>query len=186
MATTVTFPPDTVTANVDHYNVYRSLTQSPGGDFSLIGTVAQDTVPEELTFSDSAGTADDYYKISTVDVFGAESLASDAFKALPANLTRLWGQVIGPGSEPAVGIRVFARLSIPQASVQNENSTIPAIVFQETLTDAEGNWFLDLHPNDLLIPAGTQWIVSIQDVEVSQYITLPQGVKVAYDSLVNL
>lgn len=186
MPATITFKPETVYPDIVRYDIYRSADQTSTGTFNKIGEVAQNVLAPFLSFVDAAGTADDWYKVISVDVGNLESLASNAFKALTDNLTRLFGQVIDGSRRPIVGISVEARLSVMQALVQNEESTISVNPFLQTLTDLRGVWFLDLHPNAILLPSGTEWIVTIQGFDEHRRITLPQQPLVSYSSVVTL
>jgi hypothetical protein len=182
VAVTISFPPNPE-PDVDFYNVYKSNTQTQTGPFTLIGTVDHDGMETSLTYLDATGTIADWYKLEAVNLENVPSLATAAFKPISAaNLTRLYDTIYDASQKPAVGLKVEASLSVPQAAFNG--IVVPRKV--TTLTDQNGIWFLDLYPNSSLSPAGSEYIITIQTVVINQHLVLPVAQTVRYSDLVDL
>lgn len=181
MAATIKWKPNPE-PDVDSYNVYKSNNQTAIGPYTLVGTVPHNGLVPELTFLDPAGTLNDYYKLATVNLDNVESLATNAFKPFDqSGLTRLYDVIFDAARKPKSGVKVSAKLDVPQAEI---NGIVVTHLSVETFTDVNGVWFLDLFPNSVLDPAGTEYIITIQGVNPPQRLTLPVATIVQYSALV--
>ena len=178
----IKFPPNPET-DVASYNVYRSDTKLPTGAFTKIGAITHDANSALLTFTDTGGTEEDYYKLAAVNTSAVESLATDAIKPIAlSKLTRLYDKILDAAFKPVVGIRVEARLDAIQAKYGE--IIVPRAVL--ALTDSNGYWFMDLFPNSVLTPAGTKYIITIQGISPPKEIVVPSAQVVSYSSLITL
>lgn len=180
MPVTITFAANPE-LNIDHYVIYRSDTGA-AGPYSDIGHVNH--VPNmTLSFVDNTGSGSNYYKLSAVDTGTIESLATGAFLPLSsANLTRLYDIVLDPSQKPVAGLKIEARLTVPQARFQGV--VVPATVI--AYTDASGFWFMDLYPNSLLEPVGSTYLITIQNSTPGKEVTVPVAVTAEYSTLIVL
>jgi hypothetical protein len=180
MAATVSWRPNPE-LDVASYNVYKSINQTVAGPYNLVGNVAHNPLVSLLSFVDPSGTLNDYYKLTTLNLDSIESLASNAFKPFSqSDMTRLYDTIFDASRRPVTGLQVKATLDVPQASFND--IVVPKEVI--TYTDANGVWFMDLFPNASLTPSGTQYIITIQNVNPPQTLTLPAAPAVQYSSLV--
>lgn len=182
MAITITFPPNPE-PDVDFYRVYRGTLEA--GPFTVIGTIPHNGLLAELQFIDPSGTLSHWYKLTTVNTAGTESLATSAFQPInEAALTRVFDVITDASLNPIAGIQVEARLTVKQAHYQG---TIVAPQVVQTISDQNGFWFLDLFPNASLTPANSKYLITIQGLTVSKKITVPDSAAtVRYADLVTL
>ncbi len=105
----------------------------------------QFSVPETLVVERDADTA--YY----AQVF-------DPGTPPQASLCRVYGWVYDINNQPLVETKVKA--SIKRIPLKYQNLVISPY-YQETVTDAEGFWYLDLYPNSNLTPSDTRYIFHV-------------------------
>lgn len=116
--------------------IYCVRLYKPGWQFSI---------PETLVVEKDADTA--YY----AQVF-------DPGTPPQASLCRVYGWVYDINNQPEVGTKIEA--SIKRMPLQYQNLVVSPY-YKQTVTDAEGFWYLDLYPNSSLNPSDTKYIFHV-------------------------
>lgn len=160
MAATFYFPPFPETG-VDHYNVHKGTTAGlpPVTTYAKIGEVAQGAGPL-LSFTDNTGTTTTLYKIASARANQVELLLSPAFKLEDlVDRVRLFGRALDSAGRPLPLIKAEVALDIPQA-VRHGNILKRS---SSAYAQDDGLWFIDLVPNAELIPAGSKYLVQLDN-----------------------
>jgi hypothetical protein len=90
---------------------------------------------------------------------------------MPLPTRRVFNTLTDEQGQPQAGVRVRAQLLLPKSTRRYQSEVLP--IEAETVTDANGYWFLDLVPTDILDDAGAfYWIV---EGDHMHKIKLPSG-----------
>ena len=90
---------------------------------------------------------------------------------MPLPTRRVFNTLTDENGQPIAGAKVKAQLLLPKSSRKYQTEVLP--ITAETVTDANGYWFLDLVPTDILDDQGAfYWII---EHDHQHKIKLPSG-----------